>query len=259
MASEHRPIEFENAVYDIPNVPSNTYENKGDFQGPLPEIPSSSVPNNSVAIEPKTFSEDKNTIFPRLVLTKTSINNKLSGIRLEKYHKDILKSVAIFISIFIIIYLSVTIYINKSSNLRKCQMCGNPVKFPTFLGDLVGNECKNGSMGSPDYDCGLNSACFKMDVSHSDEWKLKADQMTEYLSQIKNWKDHPISVDPYLNDGTFRGCMNGFFHWSGETNCHFFNSTSIGHNIGDGTNHSTHTNQTWFTTRICVCTTDNCN
>ena len=91
MASEHRPIEFENAVYDIPNVPSNTYENKGDFQGPLPEIPSSSVPNNSVAIEPKTFSEDKNTIFPRLVLTKTSINNKLSGIRLEKYHKDYLQ------------------------------------------------------------------------------------------------------------------------------------------------------------------------
>ena len=87
----------------------------------------------------------------------------------------------------------------------------------------------------------------------------KADQMQEYLSQVQNWKDHPISVDPYLNDGTFRGCMNGFFHWSGDTNCHFFNSTSIGHNIGDGTPNSVHTNQTWFTTRVCACTSDNCN
>ena len=33
MASENRPIEFENAVYDITNAPSNIYENKGDFDG----------------------------------------------------------------------------------------------------------------------------------------------------------------------------------------------------------------------------------
>ena len=69
--------------------------------------------------------------------------------------------------------------------------------------------------------------------------------------------DHPMSMDPYINDGTFRGCMHGFFHWAGETNCHFFNSTEIGHTIED--NNGWHTNDTWFTTTICACTSDNCN
>ena len=256
MASENKPIEFENAIYDISIPPSNF---STQIQETISNPCSTSNDHESIVNESNNPSNVGNNSFPQSILPDANIKNKISRIKLQSYQKDILKSIAIIISITIIIYLSFKIYTNKSNRLRKCQMCGQPVKFPTFLGDLIGNECKMGSMGSPNYDCGLNAACFKMDVTHSAEWRPKADQMKEYLSQIHSWKDHPISVDPYINDGTFRGCMNGFFHWSGETNCHFFNSTSIGHNIEDGTNTSIHTNQTWFTTRICVCTSDNCN
>ena len=263
MASENKPIEFENAIYDIPIASPDDRENVNNFSRNLQETvprPTSAVNANELTInESNPTPNGSTTTFPRVTLQNNNIANKIYQFKFQTHQKDILKAIAIFVSISIIIYLSTKIYIKRSHSIRKCQMCGEPVKFPTFLGDLVGNECKKGSMGSPNYNCGLNAACFKMDVAHSDEWRLKADQMKEYLSQIQNWSDMPISVDPYLNDGTFRGCMNGFFHWSGDTNCHFFNSTNIGHNIEDGTPNSVHTNQTWFTTRICACTSDNCN
>ena len=255
-------VEFENAIFDIPISPGHDINHYPNRSNEIVSKSSSSTERNE-SFQGRSSREDIITPPPVVDSTNHSISSKFNCLELsflstvnKSRIKGGLKVLTLIISVCIIIYLSSVIHLKNSSN-RKCQMCGNPVTFPTFLGDLHGNKCKMGYLGSPNYDCGEDAACFKMDVVHSDDWKIQTDMIKDYIFQEGKWKDNPITVDPYINDGTFRGCMHGFFHWSGETNCHFFNSTTIGHNIeGD---HPIHNNSTWFATTVCACTSNNCN
>ena len=254
-------LEFVNAVYDVSVSTDNDVG-----QGPNNISETNRAPPSSD--ENDVISEDKikNDNFTS---TKVKIKNSLPAIptnwncmellTLPKYNqsgiKTILKVATLLFSIILIVYLSTDIYL-QNENSRKCKICGNPVTFPTFLGDLSGNICKEGKAVLSDFDCGKNTACFKLDVIHSEEWKKRADMMKGNLFQ-GGTPDHPMAIEPYINDGAFRGCMRGFFHWSGGNNCHFFNSTNIGHTIE--AYNGWHSNETWFTTKICACTSDNCN
>ena len=146
--------------------------------------------------------------------------------------------------------------LNRSRSV-KCQTCGEPHEYATFLVNLVGNLCKYGSLGYANYACGEQSAsCFKMDIVHSAEWKDKAKILYDYY--VGENPRHAFALDPYLIEGTVRGCIHGFFEPSSDKSCHFFNSSYVGHDIDiDGS--GWHNNQTWITTTTCVCTIDNCN
>ena len=256
-----KDAEFENVMFDIPISSDHDIPSFSKFPDDRIAQSTTNVQNNISANRPNLTQCNISTQ-TNVENSFIHINGNMNGLKLSYLTKcngdtvkSILKLVVFLTFMSIIIYLSTCIYA-KSSTPIKCQMCGKPVKFPTFLGDLFGNECESGSMGSPDFDCGKNAACFKMDIVHSEEWKLRSDIIKDHLFH-EGKPNHPMSLDPYINDGTFRGCMHGFFHWSGDRNCHFFNSTNIGHTKEDYD--GWHTNYTWFATTICACTSDNCN
>ena len=174
--------------------------------------------------------------------------------------KIFLKLITGFVSLCLIVYFSSIIHDANGSSL-KCQMCQDPTEYPTILGNLFGNRCENGSLGQTNYECGgeLSDACYRMTVVHSPEWKEKLKQMAvDFGEDFDQYIDH-LKVEPYMVDGTFRGCIRGFGYLTSDTTCHFFNSSDIGHNLdvsGDGQVNET---QTWIFTTICTCMSDNCN
>ena len=125
----------------------------------------------------------------------------------------------------------------------KCKMCGTDFNYTTPLGNFLGNHCLNGSFGTGDYDCGVDSACFKMNLMHSDKSKQLYEQLREYFKS----KNHKFSEHFLFVEGTVRGCIQGY-GWVDQ--CHFYNSSVHSENEH---------NDIWTATNLCVCTTENCN
>ena len=131
---------------------------------------------------------------------------------------------------------------NNQGKRLKCKMCGKGFKWNTWLGELYGNHCNNGSFGDTTEDCGMDSACFKMNSILSDRMKERFKNWRDWLkNKGHHWENH----FKYF-DGTIRGCIKGF-GWLDK--CHFWNSSKIW--MQD--------ESTWQATNLCVCTTDNCN
>ena len=164
----------------------------------------------------------------------------------EFWHKNktwiciLLIVVTVVVMILLLTYIGHAATNNERKSL-KCKMCGKGFKWNTWLGDLYGNHCHNGSFGDTTEDCGMDSACFKMNSMVSDKMKENFKKWTDWFKNVSHhWEDHFL-----YNDGTIRGCIKGF-GWL--DNCHFFNTSNIW-------KHETY----WHATNLCVCTTDNCN
>ena len=150
--------------------------------------------------------------------------------------------------ITLLILVLVTVIENGSDQLTipkkslKCKICGEGVEFATILGDMYGNICNEDSLEKSNYECGVESACFTMEVSHS---RL----MSKYIERMKAYYQfigHPNVDDPLLHEGTVKGCMKGFNY--GER-CHSYNMSDLGY----------HSSLYWTATETCSCTQDNCN
>ena len=131
---------------------------------------------------------------------------------------------------------------NQGQRLR-CQLCGEGFTWKTWIGDMYGNHCKNGSFGDKTVDCGTDSACFKMNKIISNKTKESWKHMKEwYKNQNHSWADHFL-----FSEGTIRGCIKGF-GWLDK--CHFYNSSNQSPKEWQ---------EYWHASNLCVCTTDNCN
>ena len=131
---------------------------------------------------------------------------------------------------------------DQGNNLR-CNLCGDGFTWKTWLGDVYGNHCKNGSFGDKTVNCGSDSACFKMNNLISDKLKVVWKQSVEWhKNKSHHWSDHFVYYE-----GTIRGCIRGF-GWLDK--CHFYNSSQLS---------TWRSMEYWHASNLCVCTTDNCN
>ena len=277
MASTTREnIEFENVIFDIPTSNNNVSfsRNQAHQSGNNIDLNNHSI-NNATGPAPSAGNTASIPPTDRCENIRTKAFSNMSELLRRhglidvclcfhdwkhfNHFKIFLKLITGFVGLCLIVYYSIVIHdANRSSSL-KCQMCQEPTEYPTFLGNLFGNRCENGSLGQTNYECGgeLSDACFRMTVVHSPGWK---ELLKEMMDHNGNDFDHfleQMKVDPYMVDGTFRGCIRGFGYLTSDTNCHFFNSSDVGHNLGfpgDG-----QVLQTWITTKICTCMSDNCN
>ena len=130
---------------------------------------------------------------------------------------------------------------NNQGKRLTCNVCGKGFQWNTMLGEFNGNICNNGSFGDTIEDCGIDSACFKMNNMISVELQ---DWFKNHTAWLRN-NSHHFADHFYYYPGTIRGCIRGF-GWLDK--CHFFNSSNIW-------KHESY----WHATNMCVCTTDNCN
>ena len=262
-------VEFENVMFDLP-ISNNKKSHSGNHlqhsdvtielnnhtsnNGHQPDTTSdqdnSSITDVSEHVGAAASLITSNQTWFRLHYSSLKICLSLSCIGLGRVR--LLVSVVCFC---LIVYLSVTIHTNQSTSSLKCQMCQDPILHQTVIGSLFGNRCENGSLGHSTYDCGKSSACYEMNVVHSQAWKERVRAINHYL-ESNSLLDH-FKTDPHLFDGTFRGCIKGFgFSSMPEPTCHFYNSTSMWH---ADDNVRKYLSQSWITTTVCTCTSDNCN
>ena len=280
-------VEFENVMFGLPisnnkeshcgnhlqhsdvSIELNNHsKNNGDQPATTSDQENSSITDVSEHVGARKFSITSNQTWFR---PQKMIELLFYVCNYKHYSslKTSLKLLASVVCFCLIVYLSTAIHMNQSPSSLKCQMCQDPIPYRTMFGSLFGNRCKHGSLGQLNYDCGKDSACFEMNVVHSQEWKENLRMMMSnhghhhvdgeyYDYEYADFIPDHMKMDPYIFDGTFRGCIHGFgFSSMPESTCHFFNSSTIGHNR-DGVDPMMSSN-TWITTNVCTCTSDNCN
>ena len=182
--------------------------------------------------------------FPNIIILDTTTTTTV-----RKYWTSVL---LILISLILAVFIFVAIGRRAGGNFHlrkvplKCKICGRGHNYTHWMGDFYGNHCTNGSFGEENEDCGIDSACFKMNVLHSKYSKRSMEWMNRYLKR----RNHTLANTFQLLEGTVRGCIKGY-GW--KDSCHFPNTSYFW--TGDHNQERLY----WSTSNLCVCTTDNCN